>query len=219
VDATSIHVADRLGRVWWKFVPKAHTVKGPDGKRWIAYGVIRSEFDCSDETVTYEAMKVYFDDKTDLTAGPGELASYMYKPVEPDSTDDVMMKYVCAWKPTSQADSPTSHTDDLPPPKAGAVVAATPIRIVRMPNCGEDYYPAQAIRLNQHGSVVVKFCVGTDNKIDGAVEIVTSSGFPLLDDAAGQCVGAGGYKAAIVNGLPARTCREMKVAFNPLEGR
>jgi periplasmic protein TonB len=106
-----------------------------------------------------------------------------------------------------------------PPAKAAPIVAATPIKTVRMPNCGEDYYPAQALRLNQQGSVVVKFCVGTNNKIDGAVEVVTSSGFPLLDDAAGKCVGAGGYKAGIVNGQPARTCKEMKVTFKPLEGR
>jgi protein TonB len=106
-----------------------------------------------------------------------------------------------------------------PPPKAVVVVAATPIKTVRMPNCGEDYYPAQALRLNQQGSVVVKFCVGVNNKIDGPVEVVTSSGFPLLDDAAGKCVGAGGYKAGIVNGAPARTCKEMKVTFKPLEGR
>jgi protein TonB len=110
-------------------------------------------------------------------------------------------------------------TKSAPPPKAAPIVAATPIKTVRLPNCGEDYYPAQALRLNQQGSAVVKFCVGVNNKIDGPVEVVTSSGFPLLDEAAGKCVGAGSYKAGIVSGAPARTCKEMKVTFKPLEGR
>jgi TonB family protein len=99
------------------------------------------------------------------------------------------------------------------------MAAATPIKTVRMPSCGEDFYPAQALRLNQQGSAVVKLCVGPNNKIDGPVEIVTSSGFPLLDEAAGKCVAAGSYKAGIVNGQAARTCKEVKVTFKPLEGR
>ena len=106
-----------------------------------------------------------------------------------------------------------------PPPRPVAIVAATPIKTVRLPNCGEDYYPAQALRLNQQGSVVVKFCVGVNNKLDGPVEVVNSSGFPLLDEAAGKCLSAGTWKAGIVEGKPARTCKDIKVTFKPLEGR
>ena len=121
---------------------------------------------------------------------------------------------------TVPIEAPAVVVSKAPPPARPApMVAATPIKTVRMPNCGEDYYPAQALRLNQQGSVVVKLCIGVNNKIDGPVEVVTSSGFPLLDEAAGKCVGAGGYKAGIVNGAPARTCKEMKVTFKPLEGR
>ena len=122
---------------------------------------------------------------------------------------------------TVPIDTPAVVVSKAPPPVArpAAVVAATPIKTVRMPSCGEDYYPAQALRLNQQGSVVIKLCIGANNKIDGPVEVVTSSGFPLLDEAAGKCVGAGSYKAGVVNGAPARTCKEMKVTFKPLEGR
>jgi protein TonB len=122
---------------------------------------------------------------------------------------------------TVPIDTPAVVVSKAPPPAArpAPMVAATPIKTVRMPSCGEDYYPAQALRLNQQGSVVIKLCIGANNKIDGPVEVVTSSGFPLLDEAAGKCVGAGAYKAGIVNGAPARTCKEMKVTFKPLEGR
>ena len=104
-----------------------------------------------------------------------------------------------------------------PPPKAVMTVAATQAKTVRQPDCGEDYYPAQALRLNQQGSVVVKICVGANNKIDGPIELVTSSGFPSLDEAAGKCLSAGSYKAGTIEGKPARTCKDMKVTFKPLE--
>ena len=104
-----------------------------------------------------------------------------------------------------------------PAPKAVMTVAATPIKTVRQADCGEDYYPAQSLRLNQQGSVVVKFCVGPNNKIDGPMEVVTSSGFPALDEAAGKCLAAGSYKAGTVEGKPARSCKEIKVTFKPLE--
>jgi periplasmic protein TonB len=122
---------------------------------------------------------------------------------------------------TVPIDTPAVVVSKAPPPVArpAPVVAATPIKTVRTPNCLEDYYPAQALRLNQQGSAIVKLCVGANNKIDGPVEVVTSSGFPLLDEAAGKCIASGSYKAGIVNGQPARTCKEMKVTFKPLEGR
>jgi protein TonB len=105
-----------------------------------------------------------------------------------------------------------------PAPKAVAIVAATPIKTVRLPSCGEDYYPAQAKRLNQTGSVIVKYCIGVNNKFDGPVEVTTSSGFPLLDEAAGKCLAAGSFKAAIgPDGKPMRSCKEIKVTFKTLE--
>jgi protein TonB len=104
-----------------------------------------------------------------------------------------------------------------PPPKAVMTVAATPVKTVRQPNCGEDYYPPQALRLNQAGTAVVRFCVGANNKMDGPVELVTSSGFPSLDEAAGKCLAAGSYKAGTVEGKPVRACKDIKVTFKPLE--
>ena len=104
-----------------------------------------------------------------------------------------------------------------PAPKAVSTVASTPVKTVRTPDCGEDYYPAQSLRLNQQGSVVVRFCVGVNNKIDGPMEVLTSSGFPALDEAAGKCLAAGTYKAGTVEGKPARSCKDIKVTFKPLE--
>lgn len=100
-----------------------------------------------------------------------------------------------------------------PPPPRVSTVPSTAIVTVRLPDCHEDYYPSQALRLQQEGSVTVKFCVGPDNKIESALEVLTSSGFPVLDEAAGKCLAAGRFKAATVEGKPVRTCKPIKITY------
>ncbi|MGB8694138.1 MAG: energy transducer TonB, partial [Steroidobacteraceae bacterium] len=94
-----------------------------------------------------------------------------------------------------------------------STVPSTAIVTVRLPDCHEDDYPSQALRLQQEGSVTVKFCVGPDNKIESALEVLTSSGFPVLDEAAGKCLAAGRFKAATVEGKPVRTCKPIKITY------
>jgi periplasmic protein TonB len=112
-------------------------------------------------------------------------------------------------------DLPAVVTTSKPPPPVQRVstVASTAISTVRLPSCSEDYYPSQALRLQQEGSVTVKFCVGADNKIEGAPEVITSSGFPVLDEAAGKCLAAGRFKAGTVEGKPVRSCKPIKITY------
>ncbi len=110
---------------------------------------------------------------------------------------------------------PMVVTDRPPPPRPVAIVASTPVVTVQQPDCGEDYYPAQALRLDQHGSAVVKVCVGLNNKIDRPIELVTTSGFPMLDEAAAKCMAAGRFKAGTIEGKPAASCKNYKVTFKP----
>jgi protein TonB len=100
-----------------------------------------------------------------------------------------------------------------PPPPRVANVPATPMQTLRQPDCGEDYYPSQAKRLEQEGSVVIKMCTNPTGKIEGAIEVVTTSGFPLLDEAAGKCMAQGRFKAGTIDGKPALTCRNFKVTY------
>jgi periplasmic protein TonB len=104
-----------------------------------------------------------------------------------------------------------------PAPRPVAVVASTPVKTVQQPDCGEDYYPSQALRLGQAGSAVVRVCINVSNKIDGPIELLTSSGFPSLDEAAGKCMAAGRFKAGTVEGKPVRSCKDYKVTFKPKE--
>jgi protein TonB len=113
-------------------------------------------------------------------------------------------------------ESPIQVTHEPPPPAPPprvTVVPGQPIKTVSMPECGEDYYPSQAKRLEQEGAVVVKFCIGPSNKIEGPVEVVTSSGFPLLDEAAAKCLNAGRYKAATQEGKPILSCKNIRVKY------
>ncbi len=104
-----------------------------------------------------------------------------------------------------------------PPARPVAIVASTPVKTISLPSCGEDYYPAQELRQGHKGSAVVRFCVGANNRIDGAFEIITSSGYPALDEAAGKCISAGRYKAGTVEGKATRVCKDIKVIFDPKE--
>jgi protein TonB len=108
---------------------------------------------------------------------------------------------------------PIVVTNQPPPPRPVAVVPSTPVGTVQLPNCGEDYYPSQAKRLEQQGTAVVKVCVGVNNKIEGAVEVTNSSGFPQLDEAAAKCISAGRFKAGTVEGKPTASCKSYRIKF------
>ena len=112
-----------------------------------------------------------------------------------------------------------SKAAPAPAPRPVAVVASTPVKTVQQPDCGEDYYPSQALRLGQAGSAIVRVCVGVNNKIDRPIELLTSSGFPSLDEAAGKCMSAGRFKAGSVEGKPIPSCKDYKVTFKPREAR
>lgn len=99
-----------------------------------------------------------------------------------------------------------------PPPPRVSTVASTPIVTTRPADCHEDFYPSQAQRLNQEGAVIVNYCVGADGKFEGAT-LKTSSGFPILDEAAGKCLAAARYKAATVEGKPVRSCKDARVTY------
>jgi TonB family protein len=77
-----------------------------------------------------------------------------------------------------------------------------------------DYYPQDAKRLEEQGAAIVQACVGADSKLLREPEIVESSGFPQLDDAAIKVAKANRYAAGTENGVPLReSCIKFKVKF------
>lgn len=118
-------------------------------------------------------------------------------------------------------DMPAVVVTKAPPPQVRpvAVIASTPVKTVQQPDCGEDYFPPQELRQGHSGSAIVRVCVGVNNKIDGPIALITSSGYPSLDEAAGKCMSAGRFKAGTVEGKPARSCKDYKVTFKPKDSQ
>lgn len=76
----------------------------------------------------------------------------------------------------------------------------------------EDYYPDAARRANQEGRATVKLCISPAGKIDSA-EIVDTSGFPMLDEAAIRLGKAFRFKPPTQLGKPVAACTTLPVKF------
>ncbi len=70
-----------------------------------------------------------------------------------------------------------------PPPAAPAIAGTRPAVNPRLSRSTDDYYPSQSKTNKEEGSIVIKCTVGIDGKCANAT-IDSSSGFPLLDEAA-----------------------------------
>jgi len=98
-----------------------------------------------------------------------------------------------------------------PAPKAAPPPPPTKIAVTYKPDIN-DFYPDAARRANQEGRAVVKLCISEAGKIDSA-EIATSSGFPMLDDAAIKVSKAMRFKPPTQLGKPVAVCTDLPVKF------
>src|ERR1700680_3461814 len=76
----------------------------------------------------------------------------------------------------------TNVTTQPAPPPPRAIVPGTPVKPTFVPDV-QDYYPEVSRRNGEEGRAIVKVCVNVAGKID-SVEIATTTGHPLLDEAA-----------------------------------
>jgi protein TonB len=105
----------------------------------------------------------------------------------------------------------TTKAPPAPPPPPRPVAPGTPLSRTSAPDVA-DYYPEQARREGQEGRPQVKVCVGATGKLASA-EVATSSGFPLLDEAAVKVAKATRYKAATTEGKAVESCAVLPVKF------
>jgi len=96
-----------------------------------------------------------------------------------------------------------------PPPRA--IVPGSPVKITFQPDVN-DYYPEVSRRNNEEGRPVVKICVNATGKID-SVDIATTSGHPLLDEAALKVAKLMKFKPATSEGKPVLSCPTLPVKF------
>lgn len=98
-----------------------------------------------------------------------------------------------------------------PPPPPRAIVPGTPVKPTFVPDV-QDYYPEVSRRNGEEGRAIVKVCVGVAGKID-SVEIATTTGHPLLDEAALKVAKAFRFKPATSEGRPVASCPTLPVKF------
>ena len=125
----------------------------------------------------------------------------------PDVVIDIPME--------TQTTAISNVTDKPAPPVAPPAprVVMAPVKIGRMPS-SEDYYPAASKRAEEQGSATVRVCVDAKGKLKGNPEVVTSSGFPRLDEGAVKLARAGRYQPGTANGQPQeQSCVSFRVKF------
>jgi protein TonB len=97
-----------------------------------------------------------------------------------------------------------SNPPPAPPVQTAAVISAS--------SCEKPEYPSASKRLEEEGTVQLKFLVGADGKVlESAVE--KSSGFRRLDEAARAGLSKCQFKPAAVDGKPQQSWASMKYTW------
>jgi protein TonB len=102
-----------------------------------------------------------------------------------------------------------------PPAPPAPVVKAEPVRVaavVNSANCEKPDYPSASRRLEEEGTVSLRFLVGVDGKVIQA-EVEKSSGFKRLDEAARAGLSRCAFKPATVDGKPEQGWATMKYTW------
>jgi len=118
--------------------------------------------------------------------------------------------------PAANAIAAVSNTPQpVAPPSPAPVAAAAPVRVgavVNSANCEKPEYPSASRRLEEEGTVSLRFLVGVDGKVIQA-EVDKSSGFRRLDEAARAGLAKCQFKPATVDGKPEQAWASMKYTW------
>jgi protein TonB len=99
-----------------------------------------------------------------------------------------------------------------PPPAPAAAPVITTSAIISASSCEKPEYPSASKRLEEEGTVQLKFLVGVDGKvIESAIE--KSSGFRRLDEAARAGLSKCQFKPGTVDGKPQQSWASMKFTW------
>jgi protein TonB len=122
--------------------------------------------------------------------------------------------------PPVNAIAAVSNTPQPPAPPSPAPVVvsappAAPVRtaaVVNSANCEKPEYPSASRRLEEEGTVSLRFLVGVDGKVIQA-EVEKSSGFRRLDEAARAGLAKCQFKPATLDGKPEQAWASMKYTW------
>ncbi|WP_090138035.1 energy transducer TonB [Limnohabitans sp. DM1] len=119
--------------------------------------------------------------------------------------------------PAANAIAAVSATPQPPAPPAPSApaVKAEAVRtsaVVNAANCEKPDYPSASRRMEEEGTVSLRFLVGVDGKVVQS-EIEKSSGFKRLDEAARAGLSKCAFKPATVDGKPEQAWASMKYTW------
>lgn len=125
---------------------------------------------------------------------------------------------IAAVSNTPQPAAPPSNlpVSQNPSPPAPAAPPAPPVRspaVVNSANCEKPEYPTASKRLQEEGTVSLKFLVGVDGKVLQS-EIEKSSGFKRLDEAARAGLSKCAFKPATTDGKPEQAWANLKYVWS-----
>jgi periplasmic protein TonB len=135
--------------------------------------------------------------------------------LEPPPVGKVDLRLPPIDPPITDGNAGSSAIHALPPRPTGAIPPTAPIVVLgrnALPNT-EDYYPAASRRRAEEGSAQVRACVDERGRLANAPQLMSSSGHPLLDEAAMEVVRAGHYARATRGGVPIGNCYGFRIAF------
>jgi protein TonB len=108
-----------------------------------------------------------------------------------------------------------SNTPQPVAPPAPPAPKAEPVRtaaVVNSANCEKPEYPSASRRLEEEGTVFLRFLVGADGKVIQS-EVEKSSGYKRLDEAARAGLSRCQFKPATVDGKPEQAWASMKYTW------
>jgi len=123
---------------------------------------------------------------------------------------------VAAVSATPQPAAPTSPSvTSAPSPTAAPVVKSESVRtaaVVNAANCEKPEYPSASRRMEEEGTVSLRFLVGADGKVIQS-EVEKSSGFKRLDEAARAGLSRCQFRPASVDGKPEQAWASMQYTW------
>lgn len=120
--------------------------------------------------------------------------------------------------PSANAIAAVSNTPQLSAPPSQQPVSNAPVApvrtsaVVNSSNCEKPEYPSASRRLEEEGTVSLRFLVGTDGKVIQA-EVEKSSGYKRLDEAARAGLSRCQFRPATVDGKPEQAWANMKYTW------
>jgi protein TonB len=115
----------------------------------------------------------------------------------------------------SPAPAPAETTPSAAPAASPAPVARAPVRTaagVNMAQCQKPEYPSASRRMEEEGTVTLRFLVDTDGKVIQA-EIEKSSGYKRLDEAARAGLSKCQFKPAMADGKAEQAWASIKYTW------